>query len=135
VQYQTLRGTGITISRLSLGTMTFGAQTDEATSIRMVERALDAGINFIDTADIYVRGVSEQILAKALKGKRDKVVLASKVCKFCRRGPDQGLGPAPLARHSRRRGQPQAPGRRLPGHLLPAQAGRQDAHRGDAVRL
>jgi aryl-alcohol dehydrogenase-like predicted oxidoreductase len=82
MQYQTLRGTGITISRLSLGTMTFGAQTDEATSIRMVDMAVDAGINFIDCADIYVRGISEQILAKALKGKRDKVVLASKVCNF-----------------------------------------------------
>ena len=82
MQYQTLRGTGITVSRLSLGTMTFGAQADEATSIRMVNMAIDAGINFIDTADAYVGGVSEQILAKALKGKRDKVVLASKVCNF-----------------------------------------------------
>ena len=83
MQYQTLRGTGITVSRLSLGTMTFGAQTDEATAIRMVDMAVDAGVNFIDTADVYVRGVSEQILAKALVGKRDKVVLASKVCKAC----------------------------------------------------
>jgi aryl-alcohol dehydrogenase-like predicted oxidoreductase len=62
--------------------MTFGAQTDEATAIRLVDMAVDAGVNFIDTADIYVKGVSEQILAKALVGKRDKVVLASKVCNF-----------------------------------------------------
>jgi aryl-alcohol dehydrogenase-like predicted oxidoreductase len=82
MEYQQLRGTGMTVSRLSLGTMTFGAQTDEAASIRMVDMAIDAGVNFIDTADIYVRGVSEQLLGKALKGKRDKVVVASKVCNF-----------------------------------------------------
>jgi aryl-alcohol dehydrogenase-like predicted oxidoreductase len=82
LEYQTLRGTGITVSRVSLGTMTFGAQVDEATSIRMVHMAIDAGINFIDTADVYVGGVSEQIVGKALQGRRDKVVLASKVCNF-----------------------------------------------------
>jgi aryl-alcohol dehydrogenase (NADP+) len=82
MEYQTLRGTGITVSRVSLGTMTFGAQVDEATSIRMVHMAIDAGVNFIDTADVYVRGVSEEIVGKALQGKRDKVVLASKVCNF-----------------------------------------------------
>jgi len=82
MEYQTLRGTGITVSRVSLGTMTFGAQVDEATSIRMVHMAIDAGVNFIDTADVYVRGVSEEIVGKALQGKRDRVVLASKVCNF-----------------------------------------------------
>jgi aryl-alcohol dehydrogenase-like predicted oxidoreductase len=60
--------------------MTFGAQTDEPTAKRIVDTALDAGINFIDTADVYVQGVSEEILGRALKGKRDRVVLASKVC-------------------------------------------------------
>ena len=76
MEYQTLRGTGVEISRICLGTMTFGDQADEATAIRMVDTALDAGVNFIDTADIYVKGVSEEIVGKALKGKRDKVVLA-----------------------------------------------------------
>jgi len=80
MQYQRLRGTGATVSRLSLGTMTFGAQTDEPTARRIVDTALDAGINFIDTADAYVQGVSEEILGRALKGKRDRVVLSSKVC-------------------------------------------------------
>ena len=79
MQYQRLRGTGATVSRLSLGTMTFGAQTNEPTAKRIVDTALDAGINFIDTADVYVGGVSEEIVGRALKGKRDKVVLASKV--------------------------------------------------------
>jgi aryl-alcohol dehydrogenase-like predicted oxidoreductase len=60
--------------------MTFGAQTDEPTAKRIVDTALDAGINFIDTADVYVKGVSEEILGRAIKGKRDRIVLASKVC-------------------------------------------------------
>ena len=82
MKYQTLKSTGATVSRLCLGTMTFGDQVDEATAIRIVDMAIDAGINFIDEADIYVKGVSEAIVGKALKGKREKVVLASKVCNF-----------------------------------------------------
>jgi aryl-alcohol dehydrogenase-like predicted oxidoreductase len=79
MEYRTLTGTGATVSRVCLGTMTFGSQVDEADSIRMVHRALDAGVNFIDTADVYNQGLSETITGKALKGKRDEVVLASKV--------------------------------------------------------
>jgi len=60
--------------------MTFGAQADEATSIRMANSALDAGVNFVDTADAYVGGKSEEIVGKAIKGKRDGIILASKVC-------------------------------------------------------
>ena len=82
MEYRTLKGTGITVSRVTLGTMTFGQQVDEATAIRMVDMAIDAGVNFIDEADIYVQGKSEEIVGKALKGKRDRVVLASKVCNF-----------------------------------------------------
>jgi aryl-alcohol dehydrogenase-like predicted oxidoreductase len=59
--------------------MTFGAQVNEAESIRMVHYALDAGVNFIDTADSYNKGVTETILGKALEGKRGGVVLTSKV--------------------------------------------------------
>lgn len=80
MEYRVLRGTGATVSRVCLGTMTFGDQADEATSIRMVNAAIDAGVNFIDTADVYVGGVSEEILGKAIEGKRDGIVLASKVC-------------------------------------------------------
>ena len=79
MKYRTLTGTGATVSRVCLGTMTFGDQVDEAESIRMVHRALDAGVNFIDTADVYTKGASETIVGKALKGKRNGVVLASKV--------------------------------------------------------
>lgn len=79
MKYRTLTGTGATVSRVCLGTMTFGDQVDEAESIKMVHRALDAGVNFIDTADVYTKGASETIVGKALKGKRNGVVLASKV--------------------------------------------------------
>ena len=79
MKYQTLTGTGATVSKICLGTMTFGGQVDEAESIRMVHRALDAGVNFVDTADAYTGGNSEIITGKALKGKRNGVVLASKV--------------------------------------------------------
>lgn len=79
MQYRTLTGTGVKVSRICLGTMTFGAQVNETDAIQMVNRALDAGVNFIDTADAYTGGVSETILGKALKGKRDGIVLVSKV--------------------------------------------------------
>ena len=79
MEYRTLTGTGATVSRICLGTMTFGDQVEEADAIRMVHRALDAGVNFVDTADAYADGASEIITGKALKGKRDGVVLASKV--------------------------------------------------------
>jgi aryl-alcohol dehydrogenase-like predicted oxidoreductase len=79
MQYTILTGTGVEVSRLCMGTMTFGAQADEAESVRMVHAALDAGITFFDTADIYNQGASEVILGKALQGKRDGVVVASKV--------------------------------------------------------
>jgi aryl-alcohol dehydrogenase-like predicted oxidoreductase len=78
---RTLGRTGVTVSPLCLGAMMFGAwgNTDHDDCVRIVHRALDAGINFIDTADVYSAGESEQILAKALTpAKRDQVVLATK---------------------------------------------------------
>jgi aryl-alcohol dehydrogenase-like predicted oxidoreductase len=77
-----LAGTGVSVSPLCLGAMMFGAwgNTDHDESIRIIHRALDAGINFIDTADVYSRGESEEIVGKALAdGRRDSVVLATKV--------------------------------------------------------
>jgi 1-deoxyxylulose-5-phosphate synthase len=74
-----LRGTGATVSRVCLGTMTFGKQVDEAEADRILGVAMDGGVNFVDTADVYEFGVSETITGKILKGKRDQVVLASKV--------------------------------------------------------
>ncbi len=73
--------TGVQVSPLCLGTMMFGAwgNTDHDESIRIIHHALDAGINFVDTADVYARGESEEILGRALQGRRDSVVLATKV--------------------------------------------------------
>ena len=81
MEYRTLAGTGIHVSPLCLGAMMFGAwgETDHDASVRIIHRALDAGINFIDTADVYSRGESEEIVGKALAGgRRDDVVLATK---------------------------------------------------------
>jgi aryl-alcohol dehydrogenase-like predicted oxidoreductase len=82
MEYRTLGRTGVKVSPLCLGAMMFGAwgETDHDESIRIIHRALDAGINFIDTADVYSRGESEEIVGKALAGgRRDNVVLATKV--------------------------------------------------------
>jgi aryl-alcohol dehydrogenase-like predicted oxidoreductase len=75
-----LGGTGISVSEFALGTMMYGAwgNPDHDDSIRSIHTALDAGINFVDTADIYSGGESEEIVGKALKGRRDDVVLATK---------------------------------------------------------
>jgi aryl-alcohol dehydrogenase-like predicted oxidoreductase len=81
MEHRTLGSTGMYVSPLCLGAMMFGdwGNKDHDESIRIIHRALDAGINFIDTADVYSRGESEEIVGKALKGRRDDVVLATKV--------------------------------------------------------
>ncbi len=82
MDYRSLGSTGVKVSPLCLGAMMFGAwgETDHDESIRIIHRALDSGINFIDTADVYARGESEQIVGKALAGgRRENVVLATKV--------------------------------------------------------
>src|SRR3954469_8899607 len=81
MEMRTLGRTGVSVSPLCLGAMMLGAwgNTDHDDSIAIIHRALDAGINFIDTADVYSRGESEEIVGKALAGgKRDQVVLATK---------------------------------------------------------
>ena len=80
MEYRLLGRTGVSVSPLCLGTMMFGpwGNDDRADAIRIIHRALDAGINFVDTADVYSGGVSEEILGEALRGRRDDVVLASK---------------------------------------------------------
>lgn len=77
---RTLGRTGISVSPLCLGSMMFGAigNTDHNESIRIIHRGLEAGINFIDTADAYSRGESEVIVGKAIKGRRDELVIATK---------------------------------------------------------
>ena len=82
MQHRSLGRTGVSVSKLCLGAMMFGAwgTKDHEESIRIIHRALDAGINFIDTADVYSAGESEEIVGKALAGgKRAEVVLATKV--------------------------------------------------------
>ena len=80
MQYRTLGRTGIRVSPLCLGTMMFGAwgNTDQDECVRIVHSALDSGINFVDTADVYAAGETELILGRALAGRRDEVVLATK---------------------------------------------------------
>jgi aryl-alcohol dehydrogenase-like predicted oxidoreductase len=80
MKYRTLGTTGVQVSEFCLGAMMFGAwgNKDHDDCIRIIDAALEAGINFIDTADVYGEGESEEILAKALKGRRDDIVLATK---------------------------------------------------------
>lgn len=89
VQQTALSTTGLTVSRLCFGTMTFGGQTDEPASLRMVDRCLAAGISFFDTANVYTGGLSEAFLGRALKGRRHEVILASKVANKVGDAPDQ----------------------------------------------
>src|ERR1700735_3125467 len=81
MRYRTLGRTGIKVTPYALGAMMFGAggNPDHDDSIRIIHKALDAGINFVDTADRYSAGESEEIVGKALKGRRDDIVLATKV--------------------------------------------------------
>jgi len=80
MQYRSLGRTGVKVSPLCLGAMMFGpwGNEDVDESVRIIHAALDAGINFIDTADVYSAGVSEEIVGRALRGRRDDVVLATK---------------------------------------------------------
>lgn len=92
MQYTLLGRTGVTVSRLCFGTMSFGGDADEETSGAMFARCLDAGINFFDTANSYSHGRSEEILGKLIKGKRDELIISSKVSSAMGSGPnDRGL--------------------------------------------
>jgi aryl-alcohol dehydrogenase-like predicted oxidoreductase len=92
VELRPLGSTGIRVSELCLGAMTFGREADEATSVKMMDRFLDAGGNFVDTANVYSDGVSEEITGRALAGRREQVVLATKVRFAAGPGPnDVGL--------------------------------------------
>src|ERR1700723_2102395 len=102
MQYRTLGRTGIKVSPYCLGAMMFGAMAnpDHDDCIRIIHKALDFGINFIDTADRYSRGESEEIVGKALKARRNNIVLATKV-----HGP---MGEDPNQQGNSRRWIPQA---------------------------
>jgi aryl-alcohol dehydrogenase-like predicted oxidoreductase len=99
METRTLKHTDLTVTRACLGTMTFGSQADEAASIRMIDLCLDRGINFFDTANIYNKGLSEIITGKALKGRRGKVILASKLRGKMGDAPDEsGLSRSAMLR-------------------------------------
>ena len=100
MEYRLLGRSGLKISALTLGTMTFGGtgkfqhvgNSDQAEATRMVDIAMDAGVNLLDTSDQYSMGTSEEMVGKAIKGKRGQVLLASKVRFPTGKGPnDQGL--------------------------------------------
>ncbi|HUK45200.1 MAG TPA: aldo/keto reductase [Gaiellaceae bacterium] len=91
MQYRPLGRTGVEVSQLCLGAMMFGAwgNPDHDGSIRIIHAALDAGVNFVDTADVYSSGESEEIVGKALSGRRDDIVLATKVHGRMGEGPNR----------------------------------------------
>lgn len=88
MRYRNLGSAGLRVSELCLGTMMFGGPTNEAESIGIIHRAIDDGINFIDTANVYAKGESERIVGKAVCDRRDRVVLASKVRVAVGSGPN-----------------------------------------------
>ena len=92
MQYTHLGRSGLLVSRIVLGTMNFGPHTSEEDSHAIMDRALDAGINFFDTANVYSQGDSEEILGKHLKelANRDDIVLATKVHGHMRKAPNGG---------------------------------------------
>src|SRR5438445_1909580 len=99
MQNRTLHKTDLQVSRACFGTMTFGSQVDEAAAFRIVDRCLDAGVNFFDTANVYNNGASEEIAGKVFRGRREKIVLASKVRGKMGDGADQaGLSRAAIER-------------------------------------
>ena len=111
MKYTTLGSTGLKVSRLCIGCMSFGGPDAEGygwtlgyeDAKRIVDRAFDLGIDFFDTADVYSNGRSEEIVGKALEGRRDQVVIATKVGLPTGRGPDdRGLGRKHVMRNLRR---------------------------------
>lgn len=90
MDYRQLGRSGVRVSPLCLGTMNFGDPTDADESVRMIDRALEAGISFVDTADIYAGGESERIVGRAIAARRDEVVLATKGNIPTGTGPNEG---------------------------------------------
>ncbi len=89
MEYRKLGRSGLKVSPICLGTMMFGGATDEAASGRIIAKARDAGINFIDTADAYNKGQSERVVGRAIAGDRDRWVLATKLSNPMGEGPNE----------------------------------------------
>src|SRR2546421_12279140 len=94
IEYRRLGSSGLEVSTLCVGTMMFGDRTDAATAQRIVASAFDAGVNFIDTADVYAKGASETIVGAAISANRRRWILATKVGNVMTAKPHDG-GPAP----------------------------------------
>ena len=90
IEYRRLGASGLMVSPLCLGTMMFGDRTDAATSHKIIDAAFDAGINFIDTADVYNKGASEEIVGAAIRAHRRRWILATKVGNVMTQKPDDG---------------------------------------------
>ena len=88
MEYRKMPTTSLNLSALSLGTMQFGGQTSEADSLAIMDCAFERGINVFDTANVYLTGESERVVGKALKGRRDKIILATKVGNKMGEGPN-----------------------------------------------
>jgi aryl-alcohol dehydrogenase-like predicted oxidoreductase len=92
ISYRKLQHTDLEVSRFCFGTMTLGKPLDQAGTNQIIDRCIEAGINFFDTANMYQYGVAETLLGNTLKGRRDKVILASKVrFKMGEEADQQGL--------------------------------------------
>lgn len=89
MEYRFLGNTGVKVSSVCLGTMMFGGQTNEADSIEIMHKAFDLGVNFVDTANMYSVGASEEVVGKGIKGCRDDIVLATKGRQKMGDGPNQ----------------------------------------------
>lgn len=89
MEYRQLGSSGVRVSRICLGTMMFGGATGEADAATIIEQAFDAGINFVDTANIYAKGESERIVGRAIRGRRPHVVLATKASAKVGEGPNE----------------------------------------------
>ena len=90
MDYRRLGRGGLKVSPICLGTMTFGGPTDEPTAQRIVAKAREAGVNFIDSADAYNGGRSEEVVGRAISNQRDQWVLATKVANTMGQGPNEG---------------------------------------------
>jgi aryl-alcohol dehydrogenase-like predicted oxidoreductase len=88
MHYRNLGRSGLKVSEICLGTMTFGHTTDEAEAGAIVDAAFDGGVNFFDTADAYSKGVSEEMLGRILKGRRNRAVIATKYFNPMGNGPN-----------------------------------------------
>src|SRR5437879_13136264 len=90
IEYRRLGSSGLEVSTLCLGTMMFGDRTDAATAQKIIASAFEAGVNFIDTADVYVKGASEAIVGPAIAANRRRWILATKVGTVMTQAPHDG---------------------------------------------